>query len=50
MQGYRKRTPTIKIKKSNFPFTDRNDDIDSYSYGDQTDTVKLMIKRIFWIF
>ena len=30
-------------EKSNFLFTDRNDDIDSYSYGDQTDTVKVMI-------
>ena len=39
-----------KNKKSNFLFTDRNDDIDSYSYGDQTDIVKLMIKSSFWIF
>ena len=33
-----------KNQKSNFFFTDRSDDIDSYSHGDQTDTVKLMIK------
>ena len=49
-QHYRKRKPVIRInKKNNFLFTDRNNDIDSYSYGDQTDTMKVMIKNIFWI-
>ena len=45
----RKRKTTIRIKKSNFLFTDKNYDIDSYSYGDQTDRVKVMIRSIFWI-
>ena len=36
-------------EKCNFFFTNKNDDIDSYSNGDQTDTVKVMIRNIFWI-
>ena len=36
-------------EESNFLFTNNNDDIYSYSYGDQTDTVKVMIGIIFWI-
>ena len=34
---YKKRTTTIRIKK-NFHFTDRNYDIASHSYGDQSDS------------
>ena len=36
-------------EKSNSFFTERTDDIDSYSYGDQTGTMKVMITSIFWI-
>ena len=36
-------------KKGNFLFTDENDDIDSYSNADQTNTVKVMVRNIFWI-
>ena len=35
-------------KKGNFLFTDENDDIDSYSNADQTNTVKVMVRSIFW--
>ena len=35
--------------KVNFLFTDKNDDIDSHSNGDQADTVKGMVRIIFWI-
>ena len=34
-------------EKSNFLFNDRNDAINSYSNGDQNDTVKVMIQKIF---
>ena len=44
-----KQKIAIRIKKDNFLFTDRNYDIDSYSNGDQTYTVKVMIRCIFWI-
>ena len=47
IQHYRKRKLAVRIKKSNFHFAERNDDIDSYSYEDQANTVKMMIKRIF---
>ena len=33
--------------KSNFFFTDKNDDIDSCSYEGQSNTVKVMIRSIF---
>ena len=39
----------LQWEKSNLFFTDKNDDIDSYSYGDQSNTVKVMIRSIFWI-
>ena len=34
-------------EKKQFPFTDRNNDIDLYSCGDQTDTAKVMIRSSF---
>ena len=33
-----------KNQKSNFFFTGRSDDMDSYSHGDQTNAAKLIIK------
>ena len=45
-----KEKTAIRVKKSFSLFTERNDDIDSYSYGDQRNTVKVMIRCIFWIF
>ena len=36
-------------EKINFLFTDRNDDIDSSPYEDQTDRLKMMIRSNFWI-
>ena len=36
-------------EKRNFLFTDRNDDIDSYPYGDLTNMEKVIIKRNFWV-
>ena len=45
----KKKTFNKNQEKSNFLFTDKNDHIDSYSYGDENDTVKTMIRSIFWI-
>ena len=36
-------------EKSDLLFTGKNNDTDSYSYGNQTDTVAVMIGSIFWI-
>ena len=46
----KKKTYNKNQEKGNFLFTDKNDDIDSYSYGDQNDTVKVIIRNIFLIF
>ena len=45
----KKKTCNKNQEKSNFLFTDKNDDIDSYSYGGQNDTVKVISRSIFWI-
>ena len=37
-------------EKKQFSFTEKNEDIDSYSYGVQSNTLKEMIRSIFWIF
>ena len=43
-----KTTKRTKEKSISF-FTDKNDNIDSNSNGDQADTVKGMVMIIFWI-